>query len=139
MADYLSAYSGDAVYLYSTNDEAQESIGSSSVLPSNGKSMRDKSSAENVQSHSSLEDQSDDDYASMSDSGSFPELIDLEMAEDGSDEDDTDDSSVDDMPVASRPIDLKFKTPAILPRRAFRGHCNVETVKDGKIELILFI
>ena len=36
-------------------------------------------------------------------------------------------------------LDEKFKTPVIMPRRKFTGHCNVETVKDGSRRALVYL
>lgn len=64
--------------------------------------------------------------------------MDVETSSDGSgnsDDDDDDDSVTSDpQPIILGRDSVKYapNVPVIMPRRRFSGHCNTETVKDGK-------
>lgn len=72
----------------------------------------------------------------------FTDLLDFVMSEGGSDDSSNDSSDDDDYdgPPVLRPlrVDKKFRTPIVLPRREYRGHCNVDTIKDGDLLLRLY-
>ena len=71
-------------------------------------------------------------------SSEVEDLMDVETSSDGSgnsDDDDDDDSVTSDpQPIILGKDSVKYapNVPVIMPRRRFSGHCNTETVKDGK-------
>ena len=124
----FTAYSSDAVYLYSTYDEPESldfaSPGSPLILPSNlrnedetlGSVLDDKSDY----LPTTAEEQDDDE--------------DEDEDDDDDDDDDEDDEGagiiIDDISTGNY-ADFLPDVPVVLPRMRYRGAQNVATVKDG--------
>ena len=106
------AYSNDAVYLYSVYDDVQEDSVSrkTAFIPSSkdteteidDKELHDIDEAENADSLDNVVLQGE------------ASRIDSDLSED------------------ERDIARISRVPVVMPRRKFAGHCNIETVKDGK-------
>lgn len=133
--DSVIAYNSDAVFLFSTLDDADDApTDQSSVLPSNeetGTTERPTTGAtaeqtgpldQEVGSGEIEAEQILDDHSSETDGEGD--------GKDGEDDDDDDDDSGN----GGENIDPYYHStvPIILPRSRFAGHCNVETVKDGQ-------
>lgn len=110
----MTAYSGDAVYLYSTLDdtETKDSISSSQspLLDPNSKGGKSGSDITNLRSKSDPND--------------------MEVDEDVGDDDDT--SKVDEEFEADE-SHCQSGVPIINPRQRFSGARNVATIKDGEL------
>lgn len=141
--EVLLSYSADAVYLYSTRDEPQDQVRSSSILSPNSRDKKESSVPENESNEKrdsegiDLEDLMVLDSDSGSNSSSLHSMsVSSEpttVSNEGTNEDsssDEEDEDEDDEDFATLELDQKFKAPIIMPRRRFTGHCNVETVKD---------
>lgn len=153
-----AAYSGDAVYLYSTRDETELPHRLSAVLSPNAKKQKTSHSPDISMEGPSSARRQHDDTASQRSRASSHEVTNNEGDEDdedlldflevirrgprddpdvGDDEDSTnsgEESDIENDEDLSPPeirLDGKFKTPVIMPRMRFSGHCNIETVKDG--------
>lgn len=142
------AYSSDAVYLYSTQDDAEEVPRESavhspngSVVPPNAKRRKvellaeladmdaDTDALEDIDMHD-LEQEEDDDASFLDDAGE-----DSDESGDHS-EDDEFTEEVEDMEKWGflRGKGAGYENvPVVYPRRRFVGACNVETVKDGAL------
>ena len=130
----FTAYSSDAVYLYSTYDEPESldsaSPGSPPILPSNAQN-EDKtlgSVVDDKRDHlpATAEEQDDDDEDEDGD--------DVDEDDDDEDEDDGDMGTgilIDDIST-SNDADFLPDVPVVLPRMRYRGAQNVATVKDGR-------
>ncbi|KAG5221811.1 WD40 domain containing protein [Salix suchowensis] len=117
----LTAYSGDAVYLYSTRDDPQDEDEhhGSSIIPSNQEHRTDVIPIASDESHIDVQlAETNDNEASSP----------LQQAT--ADQGDLDGSDSDDLTLDAMPWDDP-SVPIILPRRRFAGAGNVETVKDG--------
>ena len=123
----LIAYSGDAVYLYSTRDEPQEPPSTrdiSPILAPNTKKR--KATLSDYADGGTGESSSDVDVDMTYNPFDLPSLEDIS--------DDEDDESEDMSESAFHPHELpeRFKAPQVFPRSRFAGACNVETIKDGE-------
>lgn len=125
----FTAYSSDAVYLYSTYDEPESldlaSPGSPPILPSNPRNEDETlgSVVDDKRDHlpSTAEEQDEDDD---------------DDDDDEDEEDDDDDETgagiiIDDITIANY-ADFLPDVPVVLPRMRYRGAQNVATVKDGR-------
>jgi hypothetical protein len=117
-----AAYSGDAVYLYSTTDDPGTAHSpKASPMPQNDKQMGEEdSSARTARLESNspppateLEEASDEGY----------------VEEDG-DGDEDEESRPDE---AYTDEEILGSVPVVYPRSRFAGACNVRTVKDGEL------
>lgn len=115
------AYSGDAVYLYSTRDDPQDEDEShgSSILPPNREHRTDLIPIASDESHIDVQ------LAETEDNEVSSPLQRATQDHDDLDETDEDDFTLDAMPWDDPGV------PILLPRRRFAGAGNVETVKDG--------
>jgi hypothetical protein len=124
LLNHITAYSSDAVYLYSTRDEPQSERVPTRVpiLSRNTKRRKLDPPDEAVESS-----QSPDTH------GVDIEMMDCEV--DQSDADDVDEElcNENNEPEESTDVDIHGSIPVILPRTRFSGACNVETIKDGKL------
>ncbi|KAL5527685.1 hypothetical protein ACEPAG_6486 [Sanghuangporus baumii] len=140
-----TAYSADAVYLYSIRDDPQEEqTRPSSVLKPNSTDKNTDCSFTRTNTDTNIKPEDvpipdSDSFSTSSIARSLSHLtseteddnLTLEDEEDDEEDDEDDEDGEDeDGDVASLELDEKFKTPVLMPRRKFVGHCNVETVKD---------
>lgn len=116
------AFNSDAVYLYSTRDEPGPTDKKSSVLPPNVAEapLETRDSRDGDESQGVVEE---DEDGTME----VDELLGESETNDDmqADEPDGNDSG-------RRATDAHADVSVIYPRKRFSGHCNVETVKDGK-------
>lgn len=132
-----TAYSSDAVYLYSTLDSPQDHARSPpAVLPPNRRS-RTPSSADTSEDRSSMTGTSVTNDMMEADIDRYLDEEDRQgVIEGGEDEqnttdnEDADDEGDDETDSTTQ----KFypNVPLVYPRGRYIGACNVETVKDGK-------
>ena len=123
-----SAFSYDAVYLYSTRDEPgnTESLGTSTILPPNPKRRKHTGSDTDISPAPSSpfcrREEAEDESRN-------PES-DMDFHRDVDDSDESEDEIEDeDLSIS---VDEQDDIPVIYPRSRFAGHCNVETIKDGE-------
>ena len=105
-----SAYSSDAVYLYSVRDDPQERVRTTGVVPPN---RRSKSRLD------------------LSNAGDSPVSIASALLEGSMDNEEEEAMDEDEDEDEDTEVDIRFRTPIVLPRRKYVGACNTETVKDG--------
>lgn len=145
-------------------DDAAAPYRSPAVLPPNAKKRKTTHSPTNSMESPSFTRRQHDDTESQISRSSSHELSDDEECEDTEeflnfieimrrgqqdddpeaveDEDSTDNSgdsdieNDEDLSPPEMSLDGKFKTPVIMPRMRFSGHCNIETVKDGTLYAI---
>lgn len=145
-----AAYSGDAVYLYSTRDDPEIAYRPSSVLAPNAKKRkasrspeaREDSRATGSRRRSRSGSRSTGESEESEENEDLMEILEIMRRrppdDDTDSEEDSEDSELEneeDMSPAESRMDDKFKTPVIMPRRRFFGHCNIETVKDGALRM----
>lgn len=120
------AYSGDAVYLYSTlDDPGQNGDTSNPVISPNSKRRRSET-PNSTDPH--------DPLAVVSRPFSPSEYMDEELIDQSLDEGEDGDDSDSDSILLDDIDDYNYHplVPIIFPRRRFRGARNVRTVKDGE-------
>ena len=128
-----TAYSGDGVYLYSTLDSPTEVAKRTSVVLSTSVDKEDedfnRTDSEDEEPMEIDTGNEDSDDAAESDSSSaISEIIQSRLLQ-----------ARADIRVAYDKDDAKApKTPVILPRKRFSGHCNTDTIKDGMFESSTF-
>ncbi|OCH94104.1 WD40 repeat-like protein [Obba rivulosa] len=144
--EVLLSYSSDAVYLYSTRDEAQSPSPSrqSSVIPPTRKSApgspkRDVAAREQTSPNPRQLDwdtQMEDDIEHfLSEEGLFASpprspRVAREAREDNSEEDEDEEDEDEEAQEAARGDVSCSSVPIVYPRSRFAGAANVETVKD---------
>lgn len=147
-----TAYSSDAVYLYSTHDDpSDEALGKDTLIASNHTSPERSSRSSPVRSftndptviHSTnLEMEEDIERMMTEDAGEDDRSVDDRMDEDADEEhngdDETDDGSGSVSWTEDTPATKTSTVPIVYPRARFSGACNVETVKDGVWCVLLF-
>ncbi|KAH8118555.1 WD40 repeat-like protein [Phellopilus nigrolimitatus] len=135
--EVLLSYSADAVYLYSVLDQPCEfAARRASILPPNPKKR--KLSPKEPTLDLGLSDEDSTTPSTSSSEGSQLNAEGLQTSDDfvdpqlheGSDDESEEDEEDEESGVPFPELDEKFKSPTILPRRRFDGHCNIETVKD---------
>lgn len=137
------AYSSDSVYLYSTLDSSTERSDGShgSVLPPRSEAKLEETISPSTEISGStfrralleqvdvlLDQNMDQFFAGAAGNGDEPMAVDEDGGASGSD---SDEESNDGEEEDEEQPDQYASTPIIYPRRRFKGHCNVETVKDG--------
>lgn len=145
--NYCAAYNSDAVYLYSTQDDAEEEPRESAVHSPNGSIVPPNAKRRKVEL-----------LAELADMDADTDLLDIDMNDPDQEEDDdasfVDDAAEDSDESGDHSDDGEFteevedmekwgllrgmgagydKVPIIYPRRRFVGACNEETVKDGTL------
>ena len=140
--DPRTAYSSDAVYLYSTHDDpSDEALGKDTLIPSIRTSSTRSTRSSPGQSvandptiiHSTDTEMEEDIERMMTEDadevdGSTDDHMDEDADEGDSDDDSESTSQTDDAPVVETST-----VPIVYPRARFSGACNVETVKDGAL------
>jgi hypothetical protein len=133
--DPVSAYSSDAVFLFSTLDDAETvPTDQSSVLPPNKDAGTIKHPVTTAMTETKVADPLEivDDGMDHSIWSEAEQIMDEESdlfdEDDGEGEDDDDSGDGGEYPNS----DHHSAVPVVFPRSRFTGHCNVETVKDGQ-------
>ncbi len=139
----LTAYSSDAVYLYSTYDEPgsnNPALPKSPSIPSPNATPRpvdDKEATERDEDEALVASLRVDNIF-----GNPPTAMEEEGEDDNDDNDDDDEEElrasiiIDDLAQATvSHADFLPDVPVVLPRMRYRGAQNVETVKDGKLAI----
>ena len=141
-----AAYSADAVYLYSIHDDPEEGRArpSSVLKPHNAeKNHRGTPARTSTEFFVSPEDLHSPNHDPLAVASSIAQsLWQGEAHEDDfilSDEEEESEEYDEEEAKFLLELDEKFKTPVIMPRRKFTGHCNVETVKDGSRRALVYL
>jgi hypothetical protein len=134
------AYSGDAIYLYSTMDEpeAWPPPQESSILPPKPKESSPQESTraspkikENIHEGSTTATPEPDIRVSDDE-----EAMAVDESEDGDATPDRADSPEPDVDSERPEQRVHSSVPVIMPRSRYTGICNIRTVKDGEGHLI---
>ncbi|TCD69683.1 hypothetical protein EIP91_006700 [Steccherinum ochraceum] len=152
--EVLLSYSSDAVYLYSTLDAVSEpsTDGSSTTLSSNTGTDKRSPSPSSPSRNSeemfvpggpfrralmnevdAMMDEDIEQFMTGAAAGYADEGMDIDEEGEGhsesDEEEEEEEENIDEFEVEQE-YDPFDSVPVVLPRRQFKGHCNVETVKD---------
>lgn len=129
-----TAYSSDAVYLYSTKDEPTST--NSEREPTTTLVSNSQESAKEVQSPSCSSsgriDGDNNPTTSLDGEIDVQEL--MEITNESEDEEDEEEGREEENLDDAIGLGTKFRTPIVLPRARFVGARNERTIKDGSYE-----
>ncbi|KDQ21043.1 hypothetical protein BOTBODRAFT_169706 [Botryobasidium botryosum FD-172 SS1] len=121
--ELLLSYSGDGVYIFSIFDDPEAPERPTSILKNNKASKKAQDRSSSPDSMPGLEEDSDDE---SDDEAPGPDPLDDDMPPPLEDVTDSSEEASDD----EEPEDPRWSLPVVFPLKRFRGHINIETVKD---------